>query len=256
MSRLTILNAAEQTQFDQPPQFSIIERKRAFELPSTVWSTAAEIRSVPAKVGFLVSAGYFKSARRFYSASDFHDSDVAYVAARLEIDASLFEHTAYPARTKQRHRLLILELAGFRPFDAKAADWPATELQAMSRSHLRPELMFWRSVDLLAARKVEVPTAFRLSEAVTQALQHRRQALVKLIDGAITGEVIQLFSNMFLRDDDVPRSPYQLTLLKRLSQSTKPAKIRERLVDHGVLDELYGKIEPVLRLRREITASY
>ena len=120
MPRMKILNGADQMLFDHPPQLSSAERRRIFELPVAVWSAANDIQSVPAKIGFLVSAGYFRSARRFFLASDFHDRDIAYVAARLEIDAAGFDHTTYSARSRQRHRLQILELAGFRPFDGDA----------------------------------------------------------------------------------------------------------------------------------------
>jgi hypothetical protein len=145
--RMKILNGAEQMLFDRPPQLSSAERRRVFELPVTVWSAANEIQPVPAKIGFLVSAGYFRSARRFFLTSGFHDRDIAYVAARLGIDASGFDHTAYSARTRQRHRLQILELSGFRPFDGDAARLLETELATMARSHFGPALIFWRAVD-------------------------------------------------------------------------------------------------------------
>ena len=79
------------------------------------------------------------------SASDFHDRDVAHIAARLRLDASDFDHTAYIARTRQRHRIQILELAGFRPFDGGAAQWLDKELEVMVRSQLRPSWCSTRS---------------------------------------------------------------------------------------------------------------
>jgi TnpA family transposase len=244
---MKILNSVEQTLFDHPPRFSSIERRRVFELPSTVWAAADEIRSVPGKIGFLISAGYFRSARRFFLASDFHDRDIAYVAARLGVDASAFDHGMYPVRARQRHRIQILELAGFRPFDGAAARSLDTELETMARSHLGPVSIFWRAVDFLVSKRIEIPTSFRLTEAVSQALQQRKLAVNRLVTQAMTDEVRILLDGMFLRDDSAAsQSPYRLTLLKRLSQSTRPAKIRERLIDHGVLKELYVKIEPLL----------
>ena len=77
--------------FDRPPQLSGVERRRVFDLPVAVWSAANDIQSVSGKIGFLVSAGYFRSARRFFLASDFHDHDIAYVAARLGIGANGFD---------------------------------------------------------------------------------------------------------------------------------------------------------------------
>ncbi len=247
MPRMKILNGADQMLFDHPPQLSSAERRRIFELPVAVWSAANDIQSVPAKIGFLVSAGYFRSARRFFLASDFHDRDIAYVAARLEIDAAGFDHTTYSARSRQRHRLQILELAGFRPFDGDATRALQTELETMARSHSGPAQIFWRAVDWLVSRRIEIPTSFRLTEAVSQALQQRGQAIAKLIAEAMTSEVRLLLDSMFLRDETAAsQSPFRLTLLKRLSQSTRPTKIRERLEDLGVMKELHAKVEPIL----------
>ncbi len=247
MPRMKILSDTEQMLFDHPPQLSGIERRRVFELPAAVWSAANDIQSVSAKIGFLVGAGYFRSARRFFLAPDFHDRDIAYVAVRLGIDASGFDHAAYSARTRQRHRLQILELAGFRPFDEGAAQLLETELETMARSHSGSARIFWRAVDWLVSRRTEIPTSFRLTEAVSRAVQQRARAIAKLIAGAMTGEVRLLLDNLFQRDDDAAtQSPFRLTLLKRLSQSTRPTKIRERLVDLGVLKELHDKVAPVL----------
>ena len=247
MPRMKILSDAEQMLFDHPPQLSGIERRRVFELPAAVWSAANDIQSVSAKIGFLVGAGYFRSARRFFLAPDFHDRDIAYVAARLGIDASGFDHAAYSARTRQRHRLQILELAGFRPFDGGAARLLETELETMARSHSGSALIFWRAVDWLVSRRIEIPTSFRLTEAVSRAVQQRARAIDKLIADAMTSEVRLLLDNMFLRDENAPsQSPFRLTLLKRLSQSTRPTKIRERLEDLGVMKELHAKVEPIL----------
>ena len=202
---------------------------------------------VSGKISFLISAGYFRSARRFFLTSDFHDRDIAYVAARLGIDGSRFDHAAYSARTRQRHRPQIMELAGFRPFDGDAARALQTELETMARSHSGPAQIFWRAVDWLVSKRIEIPTSFRLTEAVSRAVQQRGRAIAKLIAEAMTSEVRLLLDSMFLRDENAAgQSPFRLTLLKRLSQSTRPTKIRERLEDLGVMKELHAKVEPIL----------
>jgi hypothetical protein len=245
--RLKILNDAEQMLFDRPPQLSGAERRRVFELPVAVWSVVNDIQSVSGKIGFLLSAGYFKSARRFFLTADFHERDIAYVAARLGIDASGFDQTAYASRTRQRHRPQILELAGFRPFDGDAARLLETELETMARSHAGPAQIFWRAVDWLVSRRIEIPTSFRLTAAVSRAMQQRGRAIAKLIAQSMTSEVRLLLDSLFLRDETAAsQSPFRLTLLKRLSQSTSPTKIRERLVDLGVLKEIHAKVAPIL----------
>lgn len=247
MPRMKILNDAEQMLFDRPPQLSGAERRRVFELPVAVWSAAHEIQSVPSRIGFLVSAGYFRSARRVFLAADFHERDIAYAAMRLGIEASGFDHVAYSVRTRQRHRLQILELSGFLPFYGAAARLLEAELEVMARSHSGPGQIFWRAVDWLVSRRIEIPTSFRLTEAISRAVQQRGRAIAKVIAQAMTSETRLLLDSMLLRDEaDVSQSPYQLTLLKRLSQSTRPTKIRERLVDLGVMKELYAKVAPIL----------
>jgi len=247
VSRLKILNDAELLLFDRPPQLSGAERQRVFELPVAVWSATNDIQSVSGKIGFLLSAGYFKAARRFFLTADFHDRDLAYVAARLGIDASGFDQTAYAARTRQRHRPQSLELAGFRPFDGDTARLLETELETMAKSHAGPAQIFWRAVDWLVSRRIEIPTAFRLTAAVSRAMQQRGRAIAQLMTQALTSEVRLLLDSLFLRDETAAsQSPFRLTLLKRLSQSTRPTKIRERLVDLGVLKALYTKVAPIL----------
>lgn len=41
-------------------------------------------------------------------------------------------------------------------------------------------------------------------------------------------------------------SAYKLTLLKKLSQSTKPSKVKERVADLALVEELYQALQPVL----------
>jgi hypothetical protein len=249
--RLKILSGAEQMLFDRPPRVSAAERRRIFELPVAVWSAADEIEPLSSRVGFLVSAGYFRLTRRFFPPSDFHERDISYVAARLKIDGSRFERAPYSVRTARRHRSQILELAGFRPFDSDAAQLLESELETMSRSHPGPVQLFWRAADWLVAKRIEVPTSFRLTDAVSRAIQQHGRAIAKLSADAMTDEVRSLLDSMFLRDEaDPSQSPFRLTLLRKLSQSTRPAKIRERLGDLEVLTELHAKVAPILSVMK------
>jgi hypothetical protein len=117
----------------------------------------------------------------------------------------------------------------------------------MARSHFGPALIFWRAVHWLVSRRIEIPTSFRLTEAVSRAVQQRGRAIAKLIAQVMTSEVRLLLDNMLLRDEDAAsQSPFQFTLLERLSQSTRPTKIRERLSDLGVLKELHANVAPIL----------
>ena len=84
MPRMNILNTVEREAFNSPPVFSSFQRKQYFDYPSKLRRFAAGLRNPVYQLGFLLSAGYFKAARRFYSPGSFHPRDVEYVARQLE----------------------------------------------------------------------------------------------------------------------------------------------------------------------------
>ena len=72
MPRMNILNAVEREACDSPPVFNSFQRKQYFDFPSKLRRFAAGLRSPASRVGFLLSAGYFKSVKRFFSPGAFH----------------------------------------------------------------------------------------------------------------------------------------------------------------------------------------
>src|SRR3984957_1153521 len=79
MPRMNILNTVEREAFNSPPVFSSFQRKQYFDYPSKLRRFAAGLRNPVYQLGFLLSAGYFKAARRCYSPGSFHPRDVEYV---------------------------------------------------------------------------------------------------------------------------------------------------------------------------------
>jgi hypothetical protein len=73
MPRMNILNTVEREAFNSPPVFSSFQRKQYFDFPSKLRRFAAGLRNPAYQLGFLLSAGYFKAARRF-SAEKLRDS--------------------------------------------------------------------------------------------------------------------------------------------------------------------------------------
>jgi uncharacterized protein DUF4158 len=84
MPRMNILNTVEREAFNSPPVFSSFQRKQYFDFPSKLRRFAAGLRNPTYQLGFLLSAGYFKAARRFFSPGSFHPRDIDYVARQLE----------------------------------------------------------------------------------------------------------------------------------------------------------------------------
>ena len=182
---MKILNDAEQMLFDRPPRMSGAERRGIFELPVAVWSAADEIQPSSSRIGFLVSAGYFRSARRFFWPR-ISTSGTLLMSPCARDRASGFECARIPCALRGATAHKFLQLAGFRPFDGDAARLLEAELEVMSRSHSGPVQIFWRAVDWLVARRIEIPTSFRLTEAISRAVQQRGRAIAKVIAEAMT----------------------------------------------------------------------
>lgn len=64
MSRMKILNAVEQEQFESSPAFNSVQRKQYFDFSSELLTLAQDLQTPTNQVCFLVSCGYFKAAKR------------------------------------------------------------------------------------------------------------------------------------------------------------------------------------------------
>ena len=200
------------------------------------------MRNPDHQISFLVSCGYFRATRRFYAPADFVDRDIAYVARQL--DHSVPSNVRYPDRTRQRHQQVILDFHGFTPFDLSASTTLATEIATMARMHLKPRLIFDRCVDFLIQRRVQVPSAHRLNDLIRASLHERKAEMIALMDSQLLAETRNLLDDLFTAPDAQNR--YRLTLLKRLSQSTSPSRIKEAVADFAILSELHHQLGDIL----------
>jgi len=77
---MKILGTAEQESFDTPPDFNSHQRKRFFSFSSGILQFADERRTPVNKLCFLLSAGYFNYAKRFFPVRTFKRRDIEYIA--------------------------------------------------------------------------------------------------------------------------------------------------------------------------------
>lgn len=246
MARMRILTASEQDAFDQPPVFDHKERKQFLTLPKGLMDIAKGLRTPDSQIGFLLMCGYFKATKRFYQPQDFRDRDIAAAIHQLKLPESAFEPTQYTETTRLRHQRQILDFHGFPPFDQSASYALATEVATMARMHLKPRLIFDRCVDFLIQHRVQVPSAYRLNDLIRAGLHDRKAELIALMDSQLPAEARHLLDDLFTAPDDQNR--YRLTLLKKLSQSTSPSRIKEAVADFEVLSELHDRLDAVLSI--------
>ncbi len=258
MTRMKILNRTEQEAFDKPPVFSSDERKCFFDFPKNLLRLAHGLINPYHKIVFLLTSGYFRATKRFFLTEKFHKRDIHYVMNQLGIgidsDGYSIIHDI-PETTRRRHRKLILNYYCFRLFDQNACDSLSSNVSEMARRHLKPRLIFWRSVDFLVQMRVVVPNYHQISELIIKILGIRKQELTAVIEKALSEEVRSVLDGLFAQEQsskDKSSNPkyfrYKLTLLKKLSHSTKPVKVKERAGDLLYIKTLYDRIDGILSL--------
>ena len=138
---MQILTPAEYTMFDTPLHFSSVERKRFFILSQSLDPLLASCRTPTNQMGFVLALGYFKATTRFF-ARQFHEADATHVAKQLGFLPGVFDLRDYDEATARRHRKVIVDYLGFRPFDAHAKQDLIVEIRTMVRSQIRPKVIF------------------------------------------------------------------------------------------------------------------
>ena len=246
MPRMKILNSTEQEMFDTPPVFNSTERKQFFDFSLSLLDTAMGFKKPASQLGFLLACGYFKAAKRFFKPQDYHPRDVEYVSNKIGLSLEKFDLEDYAPRARQRHEKQILEFYGYRRFDKDGEDFINTEIASMMRSQLKPKLIFWRCVDVMIREHTQLPNCYQLSDLILKALNKRKKELAATIDQELTSEARALLDGLFMQEGEDKYARYKLTLLKKLSQSTKPTQIKERADDLAYIAELYDSLEPVL----------
>jgi len=217
--------------------------------PNSV-ASRGELRAPTHQLGFLLSAGYFKAAKSFFPPSAFHRRDLEYVARQLELEDSWFDFSDYNPRTRQLHEITIRTFYGFRVFDPEARRLLLKEIASMVRSQLKPKLMLWLCVDALVREKIEVPSYMRLTKLILGAINRRKQELATIIEHTLDQDARGFLDGLLTQEPieggTTPgkTSAYKLTLIKKLSESTRPSKVKERVADLDLVGGLYHQTEP------------
>ena len=126
-----------------------------------------------------------------------------------------------------------------------------TDIEAMVAAHLRPKLVFWRCLDLLTQRRVQLPREHRLTALIAAAMARRKQQLVARIEQLLTPELRAALDGLFVpvgpgTGDAVPGPRARLTLLKRLTQSTGAKDVRGRVANLLEIKAIHDRLRDLL----------
>jgi hypothetical protein len=244
MPRMQILTTQEQENFDKPPLFDHMQRKQFFDFPKKLLDIARGLRNPVNQIGFLLLCGYFRASKKFFLSQDFKERDIAVVANILGYCVSAFIISDYSKTSRIRHQQMIAKYYGFQSFGKTVKSMLKHEINSMSSHYLKPRLIFDRCSDIIIQKHIILPESGTICELILQSLQSHKQALMLRIINQLTPENSTLLDSLFTRDDE--EQSYRLTLLKKLSQSTRPAKVREYVADFYIITQLHEKLSETL----------
>ena len=87
---------------------------------------------------------------------------------------------------------------------------------------------------------------------ILRIINSHNRRLVAIVERTLSAETRALLDALLIQEtaneDIVPgkTSAYRLTLMKKLSQSTKPSKVKERAGDLALVERLYQSLKPIL----------
>lgn len=248
MAKMKIFNALEQKSFEAPPLFNSIERKRFFTSSFTLQEAMGDLKTATNKVCFLVAAGYFKARHRFFS-RQFHQKDIEFVANQIGINVDEIQLENYSGATYLRHKALILDYFGFAPFDKTASLFAQKEVATMAKVQFRPKLILLEIIQVLTRKKIALPSYNGLSTLIVNAINHNQRSLNDVIRKCLTEPQKEMLDALFEKvvgEGSEDKWRYQLTLLKKASQSIKPKKIKDNITDLNDLMGLHEVFNPVI----------
>ena len=250
MPRQRILTPTEQQTFDAPPVLSVMERKKYFFASPTLKELLVSLRTPTNQLYFLVQLGYFRVAHRFFT-PPYPPQDVAHIARQLEVPPDTMAGNTYDEATARRHRRLILEHLGYRPFDEAAQQRVTAHLRPFLRSQVRPKLLLQETIAFLQEHRIEIPSSGTLTRLILEAVRQHQHDLVERVRRALPPESQQALDALFEKDpvvaEDLQVQRARLTLLKRFSHSTRPSQIKENLADLQTIRTLYQPLHPIVR---------
>lgn len=249
MPKMQILRAAEQEEFDSPPEFDSADRKKHFDFPSGIIELADQLRTPTNKACFLIASGYFSATKKFYSPQQFRQLDIDYVCRKVKENPQDVKSTEYDKQTLLRHEQLILGFYGFKPFSPQVNQFVQQEMANLVALQLKPRLVFYRVIDLLIREKISIPSYHRLSWLIVKALNLHKAQLIQKVESHLPAETRILLDGLFEKatdDETQTSSRFRLTLLKKCSQSTRPSKIREAVEDFRLLKTLHTDVRSVI----------
>ena len=256
MIYIKILTNSEINSFNNPPLFNSEERKRFFYLSDWVLNEITTFKNDLNKIAFILTLGYFKASKQFYSPNTYYEYDLRFIANKLDISLTNIDINNYNRRTMNRYKKIILSKLGYTPFSNKILEDLKEEARHIVQKGLKPKTVLSELLNYLVNNKIEIPKYYTLAVIVTDAINKHENHLLKLIESNITEEQILMLDNLLeinkFEDDNKSEIQgavfYKLTLLKKINQSLRPKKISDSVHNYKYIKSLYEKLSKLIQI--------
>jgi hypothetical protein len=257
MRLIEVLPDYEVKRLSRTPTLSVDDIKQYFKLDETVTELLKGVKDANIKIGLLLSYGYFRVSGKFYSQKVFTVADIKMAAKILGVTASKDFTAKYSDRTRQKHRLLILDAYGYVEF-SKAEDFFESTVKDLVANQMHPRKLFYVLVETLRNKKIELPSYDRIARSITEKFNAFEKTALITIENAITSVQKEALDQLTSTTGEY----YQrllLTRLKTITQSMRPAKIKHGMHNFLIIKKLFKEIQPLvesLSLSVEATKYY
>ena len=249
MTKLKIWSAKEIGDYEMPPLFNGIERKKCFILPANLKKQVEAFGKIHNQVGFYLMFGYFKVRRRFFFTKHFRKRDIRFVGKKFGHLFKDSDLSKYNRQTYNRHRKIILEYFGYSGFELDRyggliKDVIRTPLESFAQPHVIAGMI----LNWLGHKHIELPTYYMLQTILTTATRTRNKILHQKLETLIQVHHKKALDELLDTVSKETGQPvYAFVDLKRLVRKDNVKSIRSNIEKHGVIWRVYERTRSLLR---------
>ncbi|GAB2679379.1 Tn3-like element TnAs1 family transposase [Aliiglaciecola aliphaticivorans] len=247
-SELAMHNATlfTQSHHNNPPVFNSVERRFHLQLDENFKEgPLKDVRKNSNRVFLCLAYRYFCMSNQFFDTSI--PEDIAYISQQLGI-ANPPEWNSYQADSKKRHKRIILDYMGVKPFtDSDAQKLITEKLQHLAKCQLPFKQAFKTLVVFLREKHIEIPDFRTLDTKIRNTYKAVVDDRIILVEEHLDTDAKTSLDTLLDKSPDAVHAQYQLTLLKTFSQKLRPREIAGNVESFKKLHTLFGLITPALK---------
>lgn len=244
MSRLNILSANEQKEFDSPPMLNHEGKSICFSLTDRLQKKINQIRIPTNKVGFLLQYAYFKASKKFYAPRQYYKKDIYHAAKLLGISIDDVDLNSYSSSSISHHRKIIIDFLNHHALTTEHVSQIKKNITYKVQCITNPRALFFEILHTLHDKNIEIPTYHFLSELITSSYNKQEDIFLLKVHNNLTEQ--QKASLNSLIETSKKNSVTKINSFRYMNQSSKPKAIQASVALFLELNEITHPIFPLI----------